>query len=102
MIAGLGQVQDRQRLGRLAGRHRERSHTPLERADPLLENVLRGVHDPGVDVAGLTEGEQRGGMVGVPEDVARRLVDRDRTRPGRRVRLGAGVDLAGLERPAFC
>ena len=40
-------------LGGLAGRQEQRRDAALERGDALLDDVLRRVHDPGVDVAGL-------------------------------------------------
>ena len=71
----------------------------LERGDALLDGVLRGVHDPRVDVAGLGEAEEGGGVVGVAEDVGRRLVDRQRAGAGGGVGALAGMDLLGLEGP---
>ena len=50
-----------------------------------------------VDVAEVVQVEERGGAVDVVEDVSRRLVDRRRARPGRRVGRGAGVHRARLE-----
>ncbi|CAI7977538.1 hypothetical protein FRAHR75_360018 [Frankia sp. Hr75.2] len=99
VVAGLGQVEDRQRLRRLPRCRGERADPAFEGGDALLEDVLGGVHDPGVDVARLAEREQRGRVVGVAEDEARRLVDRDGSRTGRRIGLGARVDLLRLERP---
>ena len=81
VVAGAGEVEDRERLGRLAGGHAERGHAALERGDPLLEDVRRRVHDPGVDVPELLEPEQPRRVRGVVEDVARGRVDR--ARPGR-------------------
>ena len=87
-------------LGGLAGRQEQGRDAAFERGDALLDDVLGRVHDPGVDVAGLGEAEQRGGVLGAVERVGRGLVDRQRPRVGRDVRRLAGVDLLGLERPA--
>ncbi len=83
VAARLGEGEDRQRLGRLAGGHSERARqahssgaTALERVDPGLEHSLRGVHDPGVDVADLGQGEQVRRVRRIPELVAGGLVDR--------------------------
>ena len=76
-----------------------RADPALERGDALLQHVLGRVHDPRVDVAELGEPEQRRGVLGVAEDVGRRLVDRGGAGAGGRVGRGAGVDLLGLEGP---
>ena len=99
MTAVLGQVEQPDRLRRLAARECERADAAVESGHPLLEDRLGRVHDAGVDVAELGEPEQRRRMRGVPEDVARRLVDRHGPGPGRRVGHGSGVDLSGLETP---
>ena len=79
VVAGAGQRQQREGLGGLPGGQRHGGDTALQRGDALLEDVLGGVVDAGVDVAGLGEGEQVGGVLGVAEDERRRLVDRHRT-----------------------
>src|SRR5262249_12568828 len=99
VVAGVGQVEDREVFGGLAGREEQRRDAALQRRDALLDDVLRRVHDPGVDVAGLCEAEQRGGVFGAVEGVRRGLVDRQRPRVGRAVGRLAGMDLLGLERP---
>lgn len=99
VVAGLGDVEDREGLGGLAGGDQERADAALEGGDALLDRVLRGVHDPRVDVAELFEGKEIRGVVGVLEDVGRGLVDREGPSAGGGVRLLADVDLAGLEGP---
>ena len=93
VVAGLGQVEDRQRLGRLA---RLTARAPgcrrpcaaaLERGDARLEHGLGRVHDPGVDVADLGQREQVGRVLGVAELVAGGLVDRHGPGAGGRVGL---------------
>ena len=96
VVAGTGEVEDRQRLGGLARGEPERRDAALERGDALLEDVGGRVHDPGVDVPEFLEPEQPGGMRRVIEDVAGRGVDRDGAGVGRRVGLLAAMEGAGL------
>ena len=96
VVARAGEVEDRQRLGRLAGGDREGRDAALERRDALLEHPVGRVHDPGVDVPELLEPEQARRVGRVVEHVGGRGVDRHRARVGRRVRLLAGVQGLGL------
>ena len=96
VVAGAGEVEDRQRLGRLARRDPEGPDAALESGDALLEHVGGRVHDPGVDVAELLQSEEAGGVIGVVEDVARGGVDRHCARLGRGINRLAGVDGEGL------
>ncbi len=108
VVAGLGDVHDGDGLGRLARRHHERTghagcgrrQAAFERRDPGLEHTLRGVHDAGVDVARLGQGEQVRRVLGVLELVGRGLIDRHGACAGCRVGLVPGVNLLGLESPA--
>lgn len=99
VVPGSGQRQDRQRLGGLPRSQRDGGDPALQRGDALLQDVLGGVVDAGVDVARFGQREHVGRVLRVAEDEGRRLVDRHRAGAGRRVRGGAGVDLLGLERP---
>jgi hypothetical protein len=99
VVARLGDVEDRQRLRGLAARHEQCADAAFEAREALLHDVVRGVHQAGVDVAELLQPEEGGGVVGVLEDVRRRLVDRQRAGAGDGVRCLAGMDLTGLERP---
>ena len=101
VVARLGDVEDREGLGGLAGGERHGGEPAFERRDALFQHVLGGVHDPRVDVAQLGEPEQRGGVLGVAERVGRGLVDRGGTSAGGRVGRGARVHLLGLEGPGF-
>ena len=100
VVAGLGDVEDRERLRRLAAGDEQRADAALEARDALLHRVLGRVHDPRVDVAELLQREQVRGVLGVAEDERRGLVDRQGAGAGGAVRGLAGVDLAGLEGPA--
>ena len=86
-------------LGGLTRRQQQGRDAAFERGDALLDDVLRRIHDPGVDVAGLGEAEQRGGVLGAVERVRRGLVDRQGACVGRDVRGLARVHLLGFERP---
>jgi hypothetical protein len=83
VVAGLGDVEDRERLGGLAGADHQRAgqadgggDATLEARQPGLERTLGGVHDAGVDVADLGEREQVLCVRGVAELEAGGLVDR--------------------------
>ena len=76
---------------------RDRADAVLERRQPFLEHRRRRVGDAGVDVAGALEVEQRGGMVGVLEDVGRCLVDRNGARAGDRIGVLAGMQAQCFE-----
>jgi hypothetical protein len=92
VVAGARQVEDGQRLRRLPRRQPERADAALERRHALLEDVGRGVHDPGVDVSELLEREEPGGVIGVLEVVGAGGVDRDGARAGGRIGLLSGVE----------
>jgi hypothetical protein len=97
VAAGVGQGEHGEGLGRLPAGRGEAADPALQAGHALLHHLLRRVHDAGVDVARLGQGKQGGGVIGVPERIARRHVDRRRPRSGGRVGGGTGVDLAGLE-----
>src|SRR4051794_11988864 len=63
----------------------ERGRTAFEGGDSLLEHVAGWVHDAGVDVTELLEGEQVRRMLGPAELVGCRLVDRHSYRSCRRI-----------------
>ena len=99
VVAGLGDVQDREGLGGLAGAEQQRREPAFQTGHALFHGVLGGVADPGVDGGEFGEREAVGGAFGAGEDERRRLVDRQRPGAGGGVRLLAGVDLAGFEGP---
>ena len=76
---------------------RQRADAAFQVGQALLEHVGGRVHDAGVDVAQLLQGEQVGRVFGVAELVAGGLVDRHGAAAGGRVGLLAGVQLAGGE-----
>ena len=91
---------DGQELGRLPARRGHRTDAALEAGHPLLERGDGRVGDAAVDVAVLLQGEQVGGVGGVLEHEARRLVDRHGPGAGRRIRSPPGVDRPGAEAPS--
>src|SRR5947209_1365525 len=97
VVAHLGQVQDGEGLSRLTTSERQRACTAFEAGDALLEHLLCRVHDACVDVAGLTQREQSGGVGRVAEGVAGGLIDRRGPGSGGRIGLGPGVDLTRFE-----
>ncbi len=107
VIADFGDVHDRERLGRLPRRHDQRprdagggrGQTTLEGGDAGLEHALGGVHDAGVDVARLGQRKEVGRVLGAVELVGGRLIDRNGSGAGCRVRLLPRMDLLGLETP---
>src|ERR1019366_4515484 len=77
----------------------QRGDAAFERRDPLFEDRLCRVHDPGVDVAQLREAEERRGMSCIPEGIAGGLIDGNRPGTRRWVRYRASVNLAGFKAP---
>ena len=56
----------------------------LEKGDTLFEHIGGGVHEAGIDVPELAQGEEVGGVLCVFEGKGRSFIDRD----------GAGVGVA--------
>src|SRR3954465_7321339 len=86
---------------RLAAGGADRTDAALERGDALLQHGDGRVADARIDEARLLEIEQRGGMVAVLEDEARRLVNRHRARAGGGVGALAGMKGEGGEIEIF-
>jgi hypothetical protein len=84
-VARLGEVEQRERLRRLAARGGDRRDAALQVRDAPLEGVAGRVHDARVDVAELPQPEQLGGVVRPVEHVRGGGVDRDGPRAGGRV-----------------
>ena len=61
--------------------------SPFEQADALLEHVGRRVHEPGVNIPQLFEGEEVSGVFSVVESESSAFVDRNCARMG----LGIGL-----------
>ena len=86
---GLDRVGDSRR----AGGDSDRRDTALERRDAAGEDVLRRVREASVDVARVLQREAVRRVLGVVENVTRRLVDGD----GARVRRGIGLLLTDMQ-----
>ena len=71
VVAGAGQVEDREGLGGLTGGQEQRRDAAFQRGDALLDDGGGRVADAGVDVALDLQPEQRRGVCGVVERVAR-------------------------------
>ena len=98
MAATLGQRLQRVGDGSRSRRRGQRRNAPFERRDALLQDLLGGVGETPIDVAGVGQTKARGGMLAVVEHVGRGLVDGDRARVGGRVGLLLShVQLEGLE-----
>ncbi len=97
VVAGPHQREERHDLRRVPGRGADRADAAFERREALGERHHRRVGQAGIDVAELLEVEEPGRVVGVAEDVGGVLVDRRLPRAGRRVGLGARVDLQRVE-----
>ena len=97
VIAGSGEGRDREERRGLPRGGRHGTDATFEARHALLERVQRRVRETAVDRAVLLEGEEVGGVGGVVEDKARRLIDRDR--PGAGVGVGStpGVQGTGAE-----
>jgi hypothetical protein len=82
---------------RLSRGQRQSADAAFHRGHALLEDILRRVHDPRVDVAGHLEVEQVGAVLRAVEGIGGRLVDRYGDCLGRRFGAVAGVDGEGFE-----
>ena len=92
VVARGAQGEKGKRLRTVAAARRQAGDAALQACHPLLEHVGGRVHDAGVDVAGLLEGEQVGRVLAVAEQVGAGLVE------GQGPAAGEGVDgLAGME-----
>ena len=100
IVAGMGDVLERESRRRLAGRQRQRRRTAFERRHSILEHGLGRIHNPGVDIAEFLEREQVRDVLGIPEPVGRGLVDRDGDRPRIGVAPVACVEHDGLRTQA--
>ena len=75
----------------------DRPDAAFERGHPFFEHRGCGIGDARVHMAGPFRVEQRRGVVGITEDVGRRLVDRGRAGAGRRIGLLARVQAQCVE-----
>ena len=97
VVAGTGEVEDGVGDGGLAGGVGEGGGAALKRGDAALKHIRSGVHDTGVDVAQLFQGEEIRGVFGIAEDVTGRLVKGDGAGAGGGVGGLAGVEGLGAQ-----
>ncbi len=97
VVAGIEQCGDRQMQRGHAAGGADGADAAFQCGKPLFQHRRRRVGDPGIDVPGAFEVEQRRGVFGILEDIGRGLVDRDRTRARHRIRLLPGMQAEGLE-----
>ena len=98
VAAVLGQSLDGVVDGSCAGGHCQRGDTALERGNALLKDILGGVGQAAIDVAGILEAKAVCGVLGVMENIGSGLVDGHRTGIGDGIGLLlADVQLKGLK-----
>ena len=98
LVAGLRDVRDGEEDRRRAGGERLGRRAALECREALGEDVVRRVHEAGVDVAQLAKAEEVGAVLRVAEVVGGGAVHGDGARVGRRVAVWV---LAGVYRQRF-
>lgn len=97
MFAGADERCDGEMQGGHAARRADRADAAFQRGDPLFEHRYRRIGNPGVDVAGTLEIEQRRRVIGVLKHERGGLVDRHRARAGERIRMLAGIKAERFE-----
>jgi hypothetical protein len=97
MVSSRAQSENGLGLGSVPGADSQGADPAFEVGHTLLENIAGGVHNTSINVAGLLQGKQPGGMIGVIELVRGSLVYRDCPRPGGGIGFLTGMNLAGIE-----
>ena len=97
MVAGIEQRRDGKMQRGHAARRADRADAAFQRGEPLFEHRRGRVRNPGVDMSGAFEIEQRRGMLGILKNVGSGLIDRDCTRARDGIRMLAGMEAQGLE-----
>ena len=99
---GLHDRKERHDLSAVAGRAANRACTAFKGGEPLLQNCDSRVCKSRIDVADFLEVEQSRGVIGIPENVGRRLVDWRLPRARGGVGAGTRVDLQSIETVGRC
>ncbi len=98
-VAAVGRERlDRVGDGRRAGSQGQRRAAALQGCQPFLQDLLGGIGQTAVDIAGIGQAETIGGVLTVVKNIGGGLVDRHRT--GIRGRIGlllSDVQLKGLK-----
>ena len=97
VVARLAQGQNRYGLGGVTAAGCQRADAAFQIGDALLQDVGRGIHDTRIDVAGLLQGKQVGGVFCALELEAGGLIDRHGAAAGGWVRALPGVQLPRVE-----
>ncbi len=97
VIAGLGQGLNGIGDGRGAGGGGQGGASALQGRNALFQNVLGGVGQPAVNVAGVLKAEAGGRVGGVAEYIAGGLINGD----GPGIRCGVGLLLAHMQLQRF-
>jgi hypothetical protein len=92
----LGNIQNGQGNRRLPAGYGKSPHPAVHQSHPLLQDIIGGIHDPGVNIAELPKGEEIRRMFRILKLEGSCLVDRDRPGPG----CGIGF-LASMKRQSF-
>src|SRR5579875_2227642 len=80
LVTSTGNIENRQRLSRLAGRGRQRAHAPFQCRDTSLESIVGRVHNTSVNITKLLEAKQVRSMLRAVKHIGCGLIDRDGTR----------------------
>ena len=102
VVAAQGHVLDGVGDGRGAGSHAQGSHAALQSGHALLEDVLGGVGQAAVDVAGIPQGKAVSGVLAVAEHEGGRLINGNGPGVGGVIVIFlADVQLFGFKGPAL-
>ena len=97
MVARSHQWKQGDHLGGVAGGGAGGAAAAFEGGDAFLQHRHRGVGQAAVDIAEGLQIEQRGGVVGVLENISGGLVNRRRAGAGHRIGGGAGMHRQGFD-----
>ncbi len=86
IVTGLKKRVEHQHLSRMAGCDGKGCRAAFQCRNAFFEYGLGGVHDARIDIAEFLQPEQSSSMVGIPEGISRRLIDRRSA--GTRCRIG--------------
>ena len=101
LVARGADVDDRVEDRAGAGSQCQCGCAALEFRDALLEHIVGGVHEAGVDVAQLAEAEEVRGVLGVAEDIRAGAVEGHRAGHGGGIGGGTPVEADGFEFHGF-
>ena len=99
VVAGLGEIDDRVEDTAGARGHAQAAKLwpSFEQGNPLFQHVGRRVHEPGIDIAQLSQSEEIGRMLGALENVGTGAIDGHAASESCRVGLSTAVQAKSLE-----